>query len=73
MGTMTTNEMHQINPIELGETDEVDADEDVRVAKRHSALLTGVTLMLEMHPELVRLDKVGQDKRNRVLEGFLMD
>lgn len=60
----------QIDAIELGETDEICADEDTQVTTFHLALLAvaRVTLMLETHPELVHLDKVGEDERNRVLE-----
>ena len=60
----------QIDAIELGETDEIGADEYTQFATFHFALLAvaRVTLMLETHPELVHLDKVGEDERNRVLE-----
>ena len=60
----------QIDAVELGETDEIGADEDTQVATLHFALfaVARVTLVLETHPEFVHFDKVGEDKGDRVLE-----
>jgi len=60
----------QVDPIELGEADEIGADEYTQVATFHFAFLpvARVTLVLETHPEFVHLDKVGEDEGNRVLE-----
>lgn len=60
----------QVDAIELGEADEIGADEDTQVATFHFALLsvTRVTLVLKAHPEFVHFDKVGEDEGNGVLE-----
>ncbi len=60
----------EIDAFELAESDEVGADEDAQLFAFHLAFLavSGVTLMLQSDPELVHLDKVGEDKADAVLE-----
>jgi len=60
----------QVNTFELAQTLEVGADEDTELATLLLAAfaLAGEALVLHADPELVHLDKVGQDKLDRVLD-----
>jgi hypothetical protein len=51
----------EVYAVELGEPDEIGADEDTEVAALHLAFfaVAGVTLVLQTYPEFVHFDEVG--------------
>jgi hypothetical protein len=58
----------EIDPFELGQADEVGADQDAQVFALNFALLAipRVARVLQSDPELVHFDKVGEDEADRV-------
>jgi hypothetical protein len=51
----------EVYAVELGEPDEVGADEDTKVAALHLAFfaVAGMALVLEAYPEFVHFNEVG--------------
>lgn len=58
----------QVDAVQLTETNEVGTDKNPEFLALHLTLLTlaRVTLVLKANPQLVHLDKVGEDELDRV-------
>lgn len=60
----------QVDAFQLRQPDEVGSDQDSEIFTLNfpSLSLSGVSLVLKSYPELVHLDKVGQNEAYRVLK-----
>jgi len=60
----------QVDAFELGKTDKIRSDENTEISTLHLAAVafTGMALMLQSDPELVHLDKIGENESDGVLQ-----